>query len=433
MLERGRPLLRHKNMHSTPSEPQATSTRLFYISSLLVATNLVAGVLGYIFQITMAHLLQRTEFSLFSAFNSLYFILGSPFAALVMLLARRTASLQANHQTHKIFALYIFWQKYILYYFIFFAFIIFSTTPSLKQWLRCSNTLDLWLFYLGLFFSCLVLTNIGIIQGLQRYTWLGILSIIVVLSKLVICCSLISTMRLGVQGALIGVLISTALTWLLGFYLLLQNLSSNEKEFIKTAVTFTWSESLPVILGNIGFILLTQMDVPIVNYFFESRISSSFSAAAVLGKAILFLPAGIATALFPMIAAEKDSEHSSNPLLWQSILFTTVLTLATATTYYFYATQICTFLFGTKYPLAGSYLQLYGFMMIPFTLLFVFKNYFIAKGSSLFPCLLGLASCLALLLMVIWPKQPFDIITILFLLGWLLVICCVFVERLKVS
>ena len=107
--------------------------------------------------------------------------------------------------------------------------------------------------------------------------------------------------------------------------------------------------------------------------------------------------------------------------------------LGTSTFYYFYAEQICAILFGNKYPLAGSYLQLYGFMMIPFTILFVFKNYFIAKGSSLFPCLLGLASCLVLVLMVIWPKQPFDFIAILFLLGWLLVISCIFIERLKFS
>ncbi len=418
-------------MHSTPPEPQALSSRLFYSSSLLMATGLVAGVLGYVFQIAMAQLLKAEEFSLFSTFNALHFILASPLAALVMLLARRTAILQVNHQSHKVFTLYISWQKYIFGCFVFFAFFIFWTTPSLKTLLRCNETLDIWIFYIGLCFSCLILTNIGIIQGLQRYTWLGILSIVIVLLKLIFCCGLIKTMHGGIREALIGVLIATISTWLTGFYLLRRTLSTHRKRKEEMAVLFSCSESFPVVAANIGFILFTQMDVPIVNYFFESEISSSFSAAAVLGKAILFLPTGIATALFPMIAAEQDKEQPGNPLLWQSIFFTTTLTLVTATFYYFYAEQICAILFDNKYPLAGSYLQIYGFMMIPFTLLFVFKNYFIAKGSSLFPCLLGLTSCLALLLMVVWPKQPFDIIAILFLLGWLLVISCVFIERLK--
>jgi len=420
-------------MQSIPPEPEVPSSRLLYASSLLVASGLVAGVLGYVFQITMAQLLKNNEFSLFSTFNALQFILGSPLAALVMLLARRTALLRVDHKSQEILALYNFWQKCIVCCFVFFAFFIFFLTPNLKIWLRCSNTLDIWLFYLGLGFSCLILTNIGIIQGLQRYTWLSALSIVVVFFKLIFCCILISTMQLGVTGALIGILISTSLTWLVGFYLLTRTLSPNKRKNEEIRVTFSWNDFLPVIIANVGFILCTQMDVPIVNYFFESKTSGSFSAAAILGKAILFLPTGIATALFPMVAAEGDSEGPGNRLLWQSILFTAALTLSTATLYYFYAEQICELLFGNKYPLAGSYLQPYGFMMIPFTLLFVFKNYFIAKGSSLFPCLLGLTSCLALLLMVVWPKQPFDIIAILFLLGWLLVISCVFIERLKFS
>ena len=420
-------------MQSIPPEPEVPSSHLLYASSLLVASGLVAGVLGYVFQITMAQLLKNNEFSLFSTFNALQFILGSPLAALVMLLARRTALLRVDHKSQEILALYNFWQKCIVCCFVFFAFFIFFLTPNLKIWLRCSNTLDIWLFYLGLGFSCLILTNIGIIQGLQRYTWLSALSIVVVFFKLIFCCILISTMQLGVTGALIGILISTSLTWLVGFYLLTRTLSPNKRKNEEIRVTFSWNDFLPVIIANVGFILCTQMDVPIVNYFFESKTSGSFSAAAILGKAILFLPTGIATALFPMVAAEGDSEGPGNRLLWQSILFTAALTLSTATLYYFYAEQICELLFGNKYPLAGSYLQPYGFMMIPFTLLFVFKNYFIAKGSSLFPCLLGLTSCLALLLMVVWPKQPFDIIAILFLLGWLLVISCVFIERLKFS
>ena len=398
-----------------------------------MATGLVAGVLGYVFQIAMAQLLKAEEFSLFSTFNALHFILASPLAALVMLVARRTAILQVNHQSHKVFTLYISWQKYIFGCFVFFAFFIFWTTPSLKTLLRCNESLDIWAFYIGLCFSCLILTNIGIIQGLQRYTWLGILSIIIVLLKLIFCCGLIKTMHGGIREALIGVLIATISTWFTGFYLLTRTLSTHRKRKEEMAVLFSCSESFPVVAANIGFILFTQMDVPIVNYFFDSKISGSFSAAAVLGKAILFLPAGIATALFPMIAAEQDKEQPGNLLLWQSIFFTTTLTLVTATFYYFYAEQICAILFDNKYPLAGSYLQIYGFMMIPFTLLFVFKNYFIAKGSSLLPCLLGLASCLALLLMVVWPKQPFEIITLLFSVGWLLVFFCIFIERLKFS
>ena len=88
---------------NSPLNLKYTSSRLLYASSLLVASGLVAGVLGYIFQIAMAHLLKNNEFSLFSTFNALHFILGSPLAALVMLLARRTALLQVDHQISRNF------------------------------------------------------------------------------------------------------------------------------------------------------------------------------------------------------------------------------------------------------------------------------------------------------------------------------------------
>ena len=42
----------------------------------------------------------------------------------------------------------------------------------------------------------------------------------------------------------------------------------------------------------------------LLTVFLNQKLSGSFSAAAILGKAILFLPTGIATALFPMVAAE---------------------------------------------------------------------------------------------------------------------------------
>ncbi len=46
-----------------------------------MTTGLVAGVLGYVFQIAMAQLLKDEDFSLFSTFNALHFILASPLAA----------------------------------------------------------------------------------------------------------------------------------------------------------------------------------------------------------------------------------------------------------------------------------------------------------------------------------------------------------------
>ncbi len=395
--------------------------RLLRASSYLTLATLFAGGLGYVFQVLMGRLLCDSDFAVFSSLNSLTMIVGSPLAALMMLIARRVASLNAADTAAGLPKLYHFWQTRVLGAFLVLGCILAWTIPQVQAFVKTSDGIAIWLFWSVLTINALVLVNAAFLQGFQRFAWLGGLSVVIVVLKIGIACGLIGAANWGLHGVLAGMLSAGFIIWIAGLIHLQQTFPPQQDQCEPEAYGFPLHEVVSCLSATVGFAVLSQADVPVANRVFPSEIAASYAAAAVLGKAVLYLPGGIALALFPMVAANEHCTQSRVSLLRQALTTTFLACCAAATFYSFFGNFLIQLAYGNRYPQAGGILAMYGWAMVPLALVLVLKNFFIASANIWEGFLV--ASGGAILLFLLW-HQATSPSTVLMLVGTLSATVC---------
>ena len=390
---------------------------------LLTVAAIIAGALGYVFQILMGRLLPDEEFAVFSALNALSMVFGSPLAALVMLIARRVASLQAAGEEGALPAMYRFWQTRVVAVCLVLAGLLAWGMPVVQGFVKTTDVIALWLFFGIVALNALVVVNLAFFQGLHRFGWLSGLAILIVIVKIASSVSLIVVADWGVRGALAGMLIAAGLTWAFGRGILRRDFANVEPPTETRPHGFPWVEAGPVLSATVGFAVLSQLDVPLANRFFEPSVASAYAAAAVLGKAVLYIPGGLVMALFPMVAANETNEQQrsfSGVLLRQSLLVTLILCGAAAFVYSLAAEPLIHAVYGLRYPQAAGILRLYGWAMVPLSMALVLKHFFIASSTVGYSWLVGIAALLLVLLVVTRHPLPGEILLIVALISCVL-------------
>lgn len=351
---------------------------------LLTFLNVAAGALGYVYQVLMGRLLSAEDFSLFSALMALAAICSAPLNALVMLLARRVSEFRALGEARQARGLYARTLAWLCGMGLVFAGMLAFWLPAVQAYVKAPRPLDVWLFSGATFVGFLTLVNNGFLQGLQRFAWLGGIAISGVLVKIIVSVALIAGRQAGVVGGLLGVLVSSLLVWAAGGWAIAGVLPRGcGREAVKATV-FPWRCYLPATVANFSLTLLAQIDMVLVNRYFEAGQASQYAAASILGKAVLYLPGGLVLALFPFVAERHARTEDSWHMLIEATLATLVMCGAGAFFYAACGPWLVRVLYGPAYAEAGRLLAWYGFVMLPVALVTVAENFLLAKGRTLF-------------------------------------------------
>jgi len=149
--------------------------------------------------------------------------------------------------------------------------------------------------------------------------------------------------------------------------------------------------AIPVLVANLSFTVMTQLDLLLVKHYFDPEQAGIYAAAAILGKAVMYLPGAITMALFPMVAENESRSQSSANLFLNAMVLTAGLSGAGAVFYFLFADDIMTLFYGQKYQGAAELLKLYGFAMLPMALVMVAEHFLIAKGRVVFAYVMMIA------------------------------------------
>jgi len=177
----------------------------------------------------------------------------------------------------------------------------------------------------------------------------------------------------------------------------------------------------PVFISLLAFAVFTQADLIAVKHFFERYSAGEYSYALVLGRAFLFIPFSISTAMFPKVSRRTATgEGGSFHLLNLSLLYCLLLCGFGILICAFFARFILSLLSPQSTDVAVSLLRIFGIGVTPVALLHILINYFLARGRSGFLYIfvpLALAYVIALqlwhgtLATVIWVMASFGSVT----------------------
>jgi O-antigen/teichoic acid export membrane protein len=378
----------------------------------LSCAGVLGGVLGYVFQVLMGRLLSPAEFALFSAIMALSIFFMSPLGALNMLVSRRVSTLRALAQHNAMRHLYLRTHKALALSGLSFLALMAIALPYIQNYLKAPDALPVWIFFMVIFFGAMSVVNNAFFQGQQQFVWLGVGGLAGVSIKILFSVTLIS-LGWGVSGAILGVLLSIFLVWLLGTVYTLKKLTSHAKVAPQAMEPFPLRMVLPVVIANVAFAIMTQLDMVLVNHYFDAEQAGMYAAASVLGKAVLYLPGGLVMVMFPMVAEQHAAEKGSANILLQAAGATLLVCGAAALFYGLLGPWLVQVFYGQQYALAGKLLSLYGWAILPMALVMVAEHFLIAKGRILFAWLFLAVAPLQLLTIHLWHPNLESVILVL--------------------
>jgi O-antigen/teichoic acid export membrane protein len=340
------------------------------------------GILGYVFQVLMGRMLSTQEYGLFSAMMALLVVLGTPLATLMMVVSRKISEYRAREDsgsiTHFYYSINI--RTAIVGVLILGAYLFFA--PQIQFYLKVPSLILVYLLGALLFLTFLPIINNAFLQGLQRFIWISASGTLGVLLKIIFSAVLV-WLGYGVAGALGGTILAVLAGWLITYGALHRPLAAGRGLPFQTA-HLSIKPALPVLAANVAFAAMTQLDIVLVNYYFPAHEAGLYAAASILGKAVMYLPGGIAMALFPMVAENHARGQGSAHLLLQAVGLTALLSGAGAIFYFLFGEGIIVLLYGENYRGAGEVLKFYGFAILPMAFVLVAEHFLIAKGRVLF-------------------------------------------------
>ena len=394
--------------------------KLARASSWLFVGGVAGGILGYLFQIIMGRMLSVSEYGIFSALMAMIVVIRAPMTTLSMIISRRVSTYRSEQDNGKLGYLF-YWinRKLLLIAVVLIVLVVFNIKP-LQNFLLIEKSAHLYLLLIILLIAFPQAVNNAYLQGLQYFKWLSVVGVLATLLKIIIAVILIY-FGLGVAGALGGVIFSTFIILILTYVVLRPSLSKNNAS-ISNTTHLLFKSAMPVLLANVAFAVMTQIDMVLVKYYFSEQEVGIYAAASILGKAVMYLPGGIAMALFPIVAENHASGKSSAHLMFQAVGVTALLSLTGALFYYFFADSIIVLLYGTDYKEAANVLKYFGFAILPMALVMVAEHFLIAMGRVLFAYLFMVVAPLQLIAIYYYHDTLLDIVAVLSISGIILVV-----------
>jgi O-antigen/teichoic acid export membrane protein len=402
-----------------------TNDRLYTGGLITTISHVASGLLGYLYQILMARVLQPAEFATFSALMASLVIFSSPLSSVLMLISRVVS--QCVSRSDIAFQEELFrasYTKIFIFGSLFLLFII-SFSSQLASFFFLENTFTLVVTSFVVVFTAMHTVNVAYLQAYQYFSFIGVVGVIQAIVK--ICASFALVMLgLGILGAVGGVFISISVVWVITYFICKNRIKRLEIEFnpsIKwSPVERTIPNKIPVFLANFCFVAMTQIDLVVVNYLFESEIAALYATGSVLGKAVLYLPGGIVFALFPMVAS-ADSASKTFGLFIKAMALTVCGCGFLSFLYFSYSNEIIALFFGPEYSGAAPILRWFGFAILPMALVLVAEYYLIALGKVIFAWFFIAIAPLQVIVMISFCEDLMQILAAIGGFGLILWLC----------
>ena len=348
-------------------------------SIVLLSLTLVASIANYIFQIFMGRMLDINQFGTLNALFSLNTVVSVPVSAILMIVAKYISEFNAIGESDEP----LLKRFFIIISALALCFIAFGVglSGTISSFLNLGGNgyIVFIIFSSGLGLILPVAT--GGLQGRKRFFALGVVNLIVPLTKLFGSLFFL-LIGLDIFGVLLSVLLGNFLSILLGLCLLKINLKPSAK---KTGFVMNFDALRFMglsVLVNAGLIILTNIDILLVKHLFSAEETGIYSTASILCKTILFISGSFVTVMFPMIADAAARKSDVNRYLTKALLFGGGLSLICAAVLCIFPKLAINILFGSKYLASADLVFPVSLWIIAVSFLTILANYSLAVNRA---------------------------------------------------
>jgi O-antigen/teichoic acid export membrane protein len=241
----------------------------------------------------------------------------------------------------------------------------------------------------AIFFAVVATGLYGVLQGSLRFNALGATYGVSGLARPLL---VVPALLLGFGAA--GALAVNTLAGAVAVVIAAVALRDLWKGASAPAAPFDRLEVTVMIVGSLAFASLTNVDVLLAAYFLPDEAAGVYAAAALVGKAVLFLPAAVVTVLLPKAAVRTAAGLSPDKILFASAAVTLFVTLTATVLLALVPESLLVRAFGGDFRESTALLGWFGLAMTAAALVNVYLSVYFAERDARFP-LLVLAAALA--------------------------------------
>ncbi|MBL7060697.1 MAG: oligosaccharide flippase family protein [Actinobacteria bacterium] len=370
------------------------------IGIMFIATSVV-NLINFLYNIVMGRMLGPSEYGVLVSITSLLYISGTIGATVQTTLAKNSSSYLANDDLNKVRILFYLITKrlFIITVIIFIIILIFIN--QITAFLKLNSIYPLIFLGIMIVVSSLVAIGGGVLQGIQNFKSLGIISILVVLLKLGLGVILVYVgFKSG--GAIFGLMLATLFSYFFILIPLRKILWKKDNKAIDDKINlkkFYKNISL-ILISTILISILAYMDIVLVKHFFTSYETGQYSAAAQIGRIILFFPGAISIVIFPRLSEKFTKKESVRNTVIKSLAIILAVSVVFLIFYYFFPKLVIGIIYGKQYLLASTLVFKYGIFMTLISMINLQIFYFIAIDK--FWYLISLLIIVILQISLIW-------------------------------
>ncbi|MBF0593327.1 MAG: oligosaccharide flippase family protein [Nitrospirae bacterium] len=395
----------------------------FKSSSLLLVGMMVANVINYLFQLTMGRMLSISAYGEMNTLMSILLVLSFPVYSVTVFLTKRLSHNFALGRYNVIKGLIARTYRGVLVVGVvtFLAGSLFANRIS--GMLKIDGAIPIILLFLSIGVFVVVPINSAILQGIHRFRMLSFLAAASCVFKYVLCVGLVAV-GMGLNGIMLGLMLSYVLTIYISDIPIRAELksarwsiSNNQEDASDVSLSFL----IPVTAANLALAVFSQTDQILVKYFFSPTEAGMYSSAAIIGKAVMYVPAAIVTSLFPMVAYSRARAESTVGLIVKAFAITLVLSGGGAFIIYIVPDLIISLFFGAKFMPASNIVGLCAVAMLPMALVMVLINYNLARNKTLFAYIVLLCAIGQVVGIIVFHSELASVLRVILISGSLCV------------
>jgi O-antigen/teichoic acid export membrane protein len=274
-------------------------------------------------------------------------------------------------------------------------------TLGAPLWQGFFHTASAWpfaIFGLALPFSLMQGVERGVLQGQTRFGILAVTYQVEMWTRLLIGVGLVA-LGFSINGAVLGISLSFVATWLSARLAVkkLPGAKPLDRETRAAIIAF----ALPVLVSQLGQILINNSDVLLVRRFHAAETAGQYAALALIGRIVFFATWSVVTTMFPIVAQRQKKGEPHRHLLWLSLGIVAGISTPIILAALFFPEFIVTTLFGSQYLGVAHLLWLYALATSLYALANVVINYRLSLGmgrETRFAVAAGVAQVLGILL-----------------------------------
>jgi O-antigen/teichoic acid export membrane protein len=331
--------------------------RLISHNALVAGGTILAGGLGFAFQIAVSHSLRPSAYASVFAAMTLLTLIALPASALTLLMARETSRDRAIGHSAASAALLRSGNRTLLVAGVVIGVLFAAGSPWIAAFFSLPAELVVAVAA-GMPVALALPLLMGELQGQQRFLSFSSLNVGQASLKLVAAIAL--GLALGPVGVVLGLAVAATVSYGIIFWLVRRRL----------AIRFTqpWLRSALRYLGlilpsTLALSVLLSADVLLVKHFFSGRAAGEYSVVAALGRAIFWGAAGIAAVLFPKVIYRESQGGSGSRIVAVSVGLVAVGGVASLAPLGIVARPVLTVFAGSAYAAGSTILPLYAIAM----------------------------------------------------------------------